>query len=497
MEFWNNILNTALLGTEKKMLEPADLDGALVEVLQQVQASTADREEQFLQMAAVAGNYRRSGWLPQTQAGIALQPAPAEELPYTAPGALHALKDILELESEALLQLWLQLCIQRGQVVLPEVLPALFNAGVNYKTLREQIKACGGKRGEWLARFNDAWHFAEVQDDETIFHTGAPAERKAALRNLRNADANAALQLLQTAWLQENASTKADLLAVLETGLNDADIPWLETALKEKSAKVKEVALRLLKLLPASAIVQQYHNILASSVILKKEKSLLGMVSKTVLHIDAPASFPEALFQTGIERSVSTIKGIADNELVIFQLVAAVPPAFWEQHLHEPAAGIIEHIKKNKHGVHLLAALGNAAARFKDAGWMRLIIAQTGELYPGAFDLLSPQENRLYVEKLWGNNRRENDELIRLLFAGNCGELHLGLALKIFTHTAADVYTYHRGFYKEYIHLFPPGIIAELDKIEAPANTYGNWPAMREQVVQLLQLKQKTIAAFQ
>jgi uncharacterized membrane protein YdcZ (DUF606 family) len=57
MEFWNNIINTALLGTDKKNINAAELSSALAEVCEQMSANEVlDKEEQFLQIAAVSFN---------------------------------------------------------------------------------------------------------------------------------------------------------------------------------------------------------------------------------------------------------------------------------------------------------------------------------------------------------------------------------------------------------------------------------------------------------
>lgn len=62
MEFWNNIINTALLGTDKKQLSNVELSADLSDAFEQVNLNNnLDKEDKLLQLTAVAFNYRQSG----------------------------------------------------------------------------------------------------------------------------------------------------------------------------------------------------------------------------------------------------------------------------------------------------------------------------------------------------------------------------------------------------------------------------------------------------
>ncbi len=63
MEFWNDIINTAMIGTDKKSVSVSDLPVSLQEAAALIYANnTIDKEEQFLQIASVSLNYRHRAY---------------------------------------------------------------------------------------------------------------------------------------------------------------------------------------------------------------------------------------------------------------------------------------------------------------------------------------------------------------------------------------------------------------------------------------------------
>jgi hypothetical protein len=240
----------------------------------------------------------------------------------------------------------LQHCNAKEQIVTPELIPALFEIAVNQKSLRPLITACCGKRGEWLSSFNREWNFYVHESDEAIWQNGTAEQRKRLLQQLRETDPAKGRDWLQQTWSAENANTKAELLKQLENNISPDDTAWLETVLEEKSQKVKEVALRLLKRIPASSVVNSYWNILHNSVVLKKEKALLGTINKTSLQIQL-TGLDEAIFKTGIEK-LSNTKSFTDEEFVVYQLIEATPPQNWEASFNSTPEQIILYFQKEK-----------------------------------------------------------------------------------------------------------------------------------------------------
>src|SRR3954469_766944 len=123
MQTWDQIINTALLGTDKRTLAANELPAELAALAALIQNNTTDKEEQFLQIAALAFNYRQCGVLPLQKEGITVSKAAIEEKSFCSPLAIQTLKDILDSESNSLLQFWLQLCDSKSRIVTPELVP--------------------------------------------------------------------------------------------------------------------------------------------------------------------------------------------------------------------------------------------------------------------------------------------------------------------------------------------------------------------------------------
>src|SRR5439155_733503 len=75
-----------------------------------------------------------------------------------------------------------------------------------------------------------------------VWETGFPAERVAWLRDRRAADPAAGRDVLAGAWTREHGDDRAGLLAALDVGLGSADEEFLEQALDDRRADVREEA---------------------------------------------------------------------------------------------------------------------------------------------------------------------------------------------------------------------------------------------------------------
>ena len=492
MQFWDTIINTAMMGTDKKQFSTDEALIGLDEIATFIRENTAkDKEEQFLQLAAFAFNYRQCGLLP-LQKELRMNVASEEEKEYCNDLASQTLKDIISEESHHLLKCWLQLCYQKQQIVQPEMVPVLLATGVQQKKLQLMIAASCGKRGEWLGGFNTAWNFTSTQTNEELWQTGTLEQRKKILKQIRNTDPAKAREWLQQTWEQEDANTKTSLLEMLAQNTGEDDILFLESLAAEKSKKVKDMAMQLLKQIPASAIVCMYENALRRAVVLKKEKTLLGMMSKTMLQCKLPGSMDEAIYKTGIDK-LSNAKELTDDEYVISRLVQDVPPAFWEKHLEMNPEQIIDLFQKDESGKKMIPAFINAITRFHDKRWAVYFMQQSPVFYIDIIPLLPAKQQEAYSNKFFNDYP---DHIIQYATAGEM-EWSVELAKNIFRHTAKNHYQYNRSFYNQCVHLIPVNVITELDKCN-PSEEYQRsiWTNTSGYIIKLLTIKMKTIKAF-
>lgn len=495
MEFWDHIVHTALLGTDKRQLKQEELPGDLGEVFLSVD-NKIDKEDQYLAIASVGFNYRKCGLVPFHK-NVIRSHAAEEVRPYCSRPANQLLNEVIAMESLQLLGLWLHECASRDQVVLPEFIPVLLDLSIRYKPIQEQVLSVIGKRGEWLLPFNEAWQFNKVIIDENIWQTGTLDQRKLYLQQLRKTDPNTARESLKQEWPQENANTKTELLKQLSINVSDADIEWLQQLLLEKSQKVKDEAVKLLKLLPASSIVQQYWEVIKQSINIQQVKGLLGFGTKTVLEISLLQGISETIFKSGIEK-LSTEKNASDNDFILYQLISAVPPSFFENHYQLTKDALIDVFSKSKTGKQFLTAFGQASIMFRDVGWLRAIIAVTeNQFYAGALDLLSDQEAEQYALAFLDKDDTAL-AVIEYLSSHQKNKWSMNLARAFFKYTVRNPYSFNRSFYNQLILSIPEGIIAELSSY-APAEEYAKsvWSKTSEYIVRLIGLRTRIIKVFE
>lgn len=497
MQFWDTIIHTAMMGTDKKLVSEQDLPGDLQAVYTLLQQTAGtDKELQFLQLSAAAFNYRQCCFVP-LQKEIPFAAAPPEEKKYCSTEALQVLSDILYEESIPLLQIWLQECNRQQLLVAPELIPALLDLAVQHKSLQALTSSCCGKRGEWLVKFSNNWNFSMAQSPGELWQTGTPEQRKSVWKELRKNDSNKAREWLEQTWPHEDAATRADLLLLMKEGLSNADLPFLESLQTDKSRKVKEAAHQLLQQIPGSSIVQLYQQVLEQSVVLTTKKKLLGLGSKNVLEFKLPAELPENLFSYGIQKLADSTssKTFTDEEYILSQLCSSIPPSFWVKHLDAGPVAVLNLFSDSATGQKLVQAIGNAAGKFGAAEWAIHFTGDIKTFYTGIVPLL-PQKER-------------NEYLIRHLQHSSTAGSAISLAVQeekewdkelcrlVMKHTAGNPYQYPRAFYNQHIWLIPSLTAGELESC-MPEEEYfrSMWPNTTEVILKLLSIKNRIQHSF-
>ena len=483
-----------MMGTDKKQVGTMDIPSDLEDVAKTIQENQVnDREEKFLQLASIASLYRQCGVLPAAKEVI-MRFAAEEEKLYCNPPAIHVLKDIFTEESIPLLKFWLQHCYEKQKLVLPEIVPHLLGTAVQQKKLQFLVASCCGKRGEWLASFNSEWNFSSTQTGEELWQTGTLEQRKEILKQTRKADPAKAREWIQQTWAQEDANTKQGLLEILSENTSEQDIPFLESLSTEKSKKVKEQALQLLRQIPGSSILQQYEEIIKQGVSVKKEKALLGISNKTVLQFQLPASMPESIFKSGIEK-LSGQKNISDESFIFYQLIGFIPPVFWESHLTCTSSEVIELFRRTDEGKRMIPALGSAVGRFQTTKWASLFLDDEKRFYSDLVPLLEKKQREQYLLKFIDVDIMKED-VIRIAMQED-NEWRIDLAKAILKHAAKNPYQFNRNFFNQHIHLLPVQIVGELEKCTPPEEHFrASWSNMSEYISKLISLKIQTIKAF-
>ena len=492
MEAWENVINTAMLGTDKQMPGNARLPDEIAEIATTVDAIEAlDKEAKFLYKAALIYNYRQCGFVPLQQKDLPTNMAPDEIKPCCSEMASKVLGDILNEDNTVLLEMWLGLCNEKGLLLLPDALPAVLDIAVKDKSMQPLTVACSGNRGLWLSKLNPAWNYFAVLTDEETWQIGKPEDRVKLLEKMRQHDPAQAREWLQQTWTQENAANRVDLLKTLKINAGAADLEWLESLQGEKAQKVKDEVINLLKLIPRSSIVNQYEEMLRQSVTLKKEKALLGMMTKVSIQQKLPDVVDERIFKSGIEKLAGQKATFSDESFILYQLIGFVPPSFWEKQFDASPQQVVEYFEK--YADTMVGALGTAVSRFGANNWMPLFLNQENKFYLDYINVLPKDVRDKY--------------LLRFLKADGKNAVHYALmckeewgselALAIISEMANHPYEFNRAVFSKQVKLIPFGILDRLEKIEPKdINLQQPWEKNRNHLIKLLGLKQQMLKAF-
>ena len=494
MKIWTQILHTAMLGTDKKQFPLQDIEEPFINIAERLDTDASlDKQDKFLHLAALVYNYRQCGRTTFPMEGTEMNISEPETKIYISEKSFQILKDILGEDNYIpLLKYWLKQCSSVERVVMPEIIPDLLSIAVQHRPLRPDIMEVTGKRGEWLCRINPSWQFSTVADQQDLWQTGTMEERKNIIKALRFAEPHLARELLTECWDKENAATKIEFLKQFDGNLNTDDNDWLESLPVEKNTKLRETVLQLQKQLPGSSVVDMYWTVLKKTIMLKKEKALLGMINKINLHIEPPDHFDEILFKTGIDKS-SNDKLFNDEEFPVYQMMNFIPPVYWETHLAGIPENIIQLFQKDKQQRKYLPALAQAIVRFRDHRWALAFMQNADLFYLPVFPLLPEKQQEFYCLKYFD---QYPDELIQ--YSSKMG-ISWGpeFSKRLFRYAAKNPYKYTRLFFNENIQLLPTDIQNALEGSGPPEeHLNAQWTKTSGHILKLHTLKQEIIKAF-
>ncbi|MEE1756108.1 DUF5691 domain-containing protein [Streptomyces sp. SP18CS02] len=380
---WEDLVTSALLGTDRR--PPAA----------QAPATGRAAPLALLDAAALHTVRRRAGLLPAAAAERP-EPAPRDDRPPLPPAARLRLAQLLAGRSgpspgggrrgtapdlTELLPQWLATANDHGYRAPASALPALLDAARARTDLRPQALAFAGARGLWLARLNAEWRFAlrgaaggvplpgpgDTAGVRALWEEGLFAERVALLGAVRAHDPAAARELLRSTWPTERAEDRLMFLDSLREGLSDADEPFLEQALSDRSRNVRTTAAELLSALPRSALAGRMAVRAASCVGLDRAGD------GAAISVEAPHECDAGMQSDGVVANPPSGRG--ERSWWLGQLVESAPLSVWPAKLGGRAPDAIVALPvSDDWQSELHAAWCRAAVRQKDAAWARALL---------------------------------------------------------------------------------------------------------------------------
>ncbi len=325
---WETLVAVALLGTDRQKALPAIAEKSVKTLLVQVDAS--DAEHWLLSAAGTLAAYQQAGQNAEKRTERLIESAEAEAPTLEEPAFLPFLRMIFTQDFQPALPEFLSLLHQSGQCIPPEYLPQLLDWGHFHPEVRSHLRPVIGSRGEWLARLNPKWRYAQAtpqssnpEEWKELWETSDRTVRINLLREWRSQNPEAARELVATTWKQDSAKDRAAFLECFAVGLTLADEGFLEKGLGDRSKDVKTKVIEILSQLPESRLSQQI------GMRLKALVSLNEVKGKQKLEIQLPDLDDPQWQEYGLDASRLKQDMQGNRGALLLQLVRLAPLSLW------------------------------------------------------------------------------------------------------------------------------------------------------------------------
>ncbi|GJD54788.1 DUF5691 domain-containing protein [Methylobacterium dankookense] len=364
---WETALAAALLGADRAPAGAAATPWGEVD-------SGADPGGALLGRLAGHGVHHLAGSGFAAEVLVPAEPRAAAG-PECPPAAAARLALLLAGGGRDRLREWCDLAATAGTRAPPWLLPAL--AG-HRSDLAGAVGRIAGAELAWLDRAcGDGTDEADGAPSADWLE-GTPAERRAAFADFRMRDPEAARAALEAGFRAEKAEMRQTLVATLEVGLSEADAPFLETCLDDRSSGVRATAQRLLPSLTRSLLASRMAVRATAALAVTAKTKLLGGTAHTLV-VTLPEESP-TLARDGVEPRPYARQGGGTRALLLQEILAAAPLHALGEH---PPRLWIELALRSEWADPVFEGLFAAIRRERDADWARALAEVLGEAHAG------------------------------------------------------------------------------------------------------------------
>jgi hypothetical protein len=372
-QLWNELVKTALLGTDRVALPELGSSDNVRALLSQLDQS--NREALLLAAAAVVSLHRQCGTavVPGEKSGF--PPCKKDEAPRCSSNPASYLKRMLQGQFPHLLPEFFLALAKSGQRLPEEVLPDTLDAGRKDVKLRNFVAQVIGCRGEWLASLNEEWDYVAAKADVKDWETASRPSRVSILRELRKNNPSAAIGLLTSTWKQDGPEDRIAFIDELQTGIHAGDEEFVELALEDRRKEVRRKAAELLVQIPESKLVRRMIDRTRSLVAAGSasgSKLIRALARQSKIQVTLPEACDETMRRDGVEPTPP--QGMGEKAWWLGQMVASVPITFWNDHLGLPPAQCVQDAEKTDYREILLPAWAKATKRGCHVEWAQAIL---------------------------------------------------------------------------------------------------------------------------
>jgi hypothetical protein len=360
MNIWEQLVKTALLGTEKGSLS----EETQRKLLEKGIGLNVSPEQQLLEGLTYVHQLKRAAQKLSSYDGDLTEQAQADQN-YCSPKSMRILAEILEGPYEKALKEFVWYARKSDKTLTPEVLPELFYRSVSDKLVWEFIQPLIGNRGEWLLSLNPDWQVLSHNKAVDFWQHASQQERLAILRFLRATDPVQAIAVLESTWAKDSHTDRKAFLEVLERNLSKSDESFLEKSLKDSRKEIREKASELLLKIQDSAYCKR---------MIKRAQEWIALTKDGGIEVEIPENPDD---QTRVDclipkRQTGT-EWRAKSLWVKYLLL--LPPDTWEQQFGKSPKDCFQVFYQTYRWRHvLMGALLRATMMHKDEKWMQAIL---------------------------------------------------------------------------------------------------------------------------
>ncbi len=373
-----NVLKQALIGTDRPFAANS-LDGNIgriesVESLDEAMASDSAAWRLLLKSGCYAV-VERAGFEPETVV-VEETVAPPDKRPAVPRRVAEIVSEFLKehVSRPQVPLVFLKRIADAGFRLPNESLPGflrLFSQRNVFKEQgRETVAAVLGERGRWLAAQNADWRWAAekvvVEENidweklETLWTDGSFQERNSSLKILRKHDPGKAREKLAETWKNDKAEHRENFLNVFADGLSEADVPFLENALKDRSGNVRQLAANLLAEIPDSEYAKRAR--------VRAEAMIQPGPNPGSFQIVPPTEFTKEMKADAFEEKPP--QGVGQRAWWLAETMKRVPLTFWETKFQQTPTEILAVLKKDVFLLPLLLGWSSSAFLFENDDWI-------------------------------------------------------------------------------------------------------------------------------
>lgn len=373
VEAWDDLVATALIGTERRRPSPPDGDGELERATKAIDWSEPERA--LLAAAAVVSRASAAGTIPPRLAPS--DPAPEPTGRAAPPPVERIVERVLE-HRELVPELLARFIDTRTALPAP-MTPALLQAATADRSIRRPLADAGGARLRWLAAHNDGWRWASADPASATeaWETGTADERRTLLAEVRAEDPAAGRALIESTWDTDSPADRRSFIQTLQEGLSLDDEPLLEGALDDRRKPVRQAAAIMLTHLTGSSLRDRMADRLRPLI-------SPGTTRRARLRIELPEAIDTSGRRDGID-DAGAPRGYGTGAWRLRQIIRGAPLAVWEERTGLAPGEILAELRGHDYATPAYDGLREATRRERDQRWALAWV----ELHPSNIDALA------------------------------------------------------------------------------------------------------------